>query len=248
MRSISLLGLAICLIAVPVWAGTKEDSDRTIAREAAKQAMAAFNLGHYSEAAVLYERAYKLVPDPILLYDLGQCYRLSDKPDKALISYRSYLRTSSEEAPNRDKVDRMVDDLVRSSEVSHEISGEKKFETEAVRPARTDLIFHPFDTGKSVRVSRKKWAPWVGAGVTVVLGTVAIVEGISVKTSFDSLQATCGKTKSCTDSQLGPVKSKATIANVLWGVTAASAVASGVGFYLSYSGDRGAGISLAWRY
>jgi len=96
-------------------AGSSETADRQAARLATRQATAAYNLGHYDEAASLYEKAYKLVPDPILLYDLGQSYRQANMPDKALTAYRSYLRTAPEDAPNRGRVEAWVRELELTS-------------------------------------------------------------------------------------------------------------------------------------
>jgi hypothetical protein len=96
--------------------------------------------------------------------------------------------------------------------------------------------------------SWKKWAPWVGVGVTAVLGIATIAEWVSAKSTFSDLQGSCGKTKSCTDSQVSGDKSKVTTMNVLLGLTVVSAAATGVFFYINYSGGKDAGASLAWRY
>lgn len=104
--------LVIALLATRLaWAGTAEDRDRQAARIATRQATAAYNLGHYDEAASLYEEAYRLVPDPILLYNLGQSYRQANKLDKSLTAYRSYLRTAAEYAPNRGRVENWIREL-----------------------------------------------------------------------------------------------------------------------------------------
>ena len=237
MRPIApVMFMAIMLLAVPsVWAGPGEGNDRDVAREDARQAAAAFNLGHYDEAAVLYERAYKRVPDPILLYDLGQSYRLAHKPDEALIAYRSYLRTAPEDAPNRQRVGEMVDELERTAVQKRELAlPQQSLKSDLTSPPQE----HPL----------RKWAPWIGVGVTAALGVAAIAEGISADSTFNSLKNSCGKTKSCTDSQLSSDRSKATVTNVLWGLAAASAAATGVAFYFGYTGGREAGIALAWRY
>src|SRR5262249_55253711 len=51
-----------------------------------------FAVGEYSEAASDYETAYKLHPDPALLFDAAQAHRLAGHHEKALLLYRSYLR------------------------------------------------------------------------------------------------------------------------------------------------------------
>jgi tetratricopeptide (TPR) repeat protein len=263
-------------------AGTKEDSDRAAAREATKQATAAFNLGQYDEAATLYEQAYKLVPDPILLYDVGQSYRLANKLDKALIAYRSYLRTAPEDAPNRPKVEQWISELEWTSTLQskHEVqkteplspvvtqippapapslaapspapSSPARAASPAPAPpstfARMDLVEQAPSHEPARPASWKKWAPWVGVGVTAVLGIATIAEWVSAKSTFSDLQGSCGKTKSCTDSQVSGDKSKVTTMNVLLGLTVVSAAATGVFFYINYSGGKDAGASLAWRY
>jgi tetratricopeptide (TPR) repeat protein len=71
----------------------------------------AFNLGHYAEAVVEYEAAYRAVPDPVFLYNVGQAYRLSGNNEKAVIAYKSYLRTAPWDAPNRAQVERHIAEL-----------------------------------------------------------------------------------------------------------------------------------------
>jgi Tetratricopeptide repeat len=283
--------LVMAMLAMPMaWAGPSEDSDREAARVATKQATAAFNLGHYDEAASLYEEAYKHVPDPILLYDIGQSYRQANQPDKALIAYRSYLRTAPDDAPNRAKVKQWVAELESTSDIQAKTAAQKAApKTEPPTPvvaapvvaapvvaapvvaapvvpqppepqisqqpapppwtpARPDLVAQsPTVQEAQPSSSWKKWAPWVGVGITAALGVASIIEGLSARSSFSDLQAGCGQTKTCTDSQVDGVRSKATVTNVLLGLTAASAVATGVVFYFS-SGGRETSVSLAWRY
>ena len=81
-----------------------------------------------------------------------------------------------------------------------------------------------------------------------MLGIATIAEWVSAKSTFSNLQGSCGKTRSCTNSQIDGDKSKVTTTNVLLGLTAASAAATGVFFYIDYSGGKEAGASLAWRY
>jgi len=296
----TILVLVALLAAHMAWAGPTEDSDREAARIATKQATAAYNLGHYDEAASLYEEAYTRVPDPILLYDLGQSYRQANKLDKALIAYRSYLRTAAEDAPNRERVKAFVDELEWTFEIQAKSAArkaaqergaatpvvskpakaaqpERPVETEPAQPAeaaqpgrpsesaelqiprqqvpspsiskRPDLISQPQTVEEPhPSASWKKWAPWVGVGITAALGVATIVEGLSANSSFNNLQGNCGKTRPCTDSQVDGVRSKTTVTNVLLGLTAASAAATGVVFYFSYSGSKETAASLAWRY
>jgi tetratricopeptide (TPR) repeat protein len=56
------------------------------------EAIRHYNVGEYAEAIDAYKAAYKLVPEPTLLWNIAQAYRLAGDCAKALTSYRSYVR------------------------------------------------------------------------------------------------------------------------------------------------------------
>ena len=68
------------------------DADSNDARRMFEEATAAFSLGRYAEAAEKYEAAFALRPDPVLLYDAAQSFRLAGNWTRALELYRSYAR------------------------------------------------------------------------------------------------------------------------------------------------------------
>jgi tetratricopeptide (TPR) repeat protein len=84
--------LAVTLLALAVGGRPVVASEPSAARQAYDQATAAFGLGHYAEAAEKYETAFSLRPDPALLYDAAQAYRLAGNRPRALELYRNYLR------------------------------------------------------------------------------------------------------------------------------------------------------------
>lgn len=87
---------------------------RDQARDHAKQATIAYNLGNFEEAAGHYENAYRLVQDSALLFNIGQAYRLAGKHDKALAAYKGFLRTSRPEDPNRAIVESRIADVEKA--------------------------------------------------------------------------------------------------------------------------------------
>ena len=68
---------------------------------------AAFNLGEFKAAADEYKAAYKLRPDPVFLYNIGQAYRMANDYEQALFFYRSYLHNTPS-APNRKEVEERI--------------------------------------------------------------------------------------------------------------------------------------------
>jgi len=67
-------------------------AERRSARKVYDEATVAFGLGHYADAAAKYEEAFSLKPDPALLYNAAQSYRLAGNKPRALELYRNCLR------------------------------------------------------------------------------------------------------------------------------------------------------------
>jgi hypothetical protein len=84
------LAAVLALLVFP--SAPAEGADRSEARKAYDAATAAFGLGHYAEAAEKYETAFSIHPDPALLYNCAQAYRLAGNRARALELYRNYLR------------------------------------------------------------------------------------------------------------------------------------------------------------
>jgi tetratricopeptide (TPR) repeat protein len=84
------------------------------AKELYKRATAHFNLGRFKEAAAEYEQVFETHPDPVILYNIAQSYRLAGGYDeKALFFYKSYMR-GNPKAPNREEVQQRIAALEES--------------------------------------------------------------------------------------------------------------------------------------
>jgi tetratricopeptide (TPR) repeat protein len=110
---ISLLAL-LCSFAIPARAET-EAQKKQAAKEHYEIATRFYDLGKYGEAIQEYEAAYLLFADPNLLYNIGQAYRLWDKPEEAIRSYKNYLRHRPD-APNRADVEKRISELERTGD------------------------------------------------------------------------------------------------------------------------------------
>jgi hypothetical protein len=89
------------------WAGEREDW----ARAESYAATTEYNLGHLDAALLHYEEAYRLVPDAIFLYNIGQCHRLSGRRPEAVTAYRAYLGKAAPDSPRRAQVERWIEEL-----------------------------------------------------------------------------------------------------------------------------------------
>lgn len=83
---------AVLLLVMLAMAQPARSEGRQDARHHYEQATAAFGLGHFLEAAEHYQAAFSLRPDPALLYDAAQAYRLGGNKARALELYRNYAR------------------------------------------------------------------------------------------------------------------------------------------------------------
>lgn len=69
-----------------------------------------YNLNEFPEALVDFKEAYRLFPDPVFLYNLGQCERQLGHNEEAIRFYRSFLREQPK-APNKQDVLHKIEEL-----------------------------------------------------------------------------------------------------------------------------------------
>ena len=89
----------------------KGSGESSVAGAERAKGMVALNLGRYDEAIEHLSQAYTLTQDPMLLYSLGQAYRLAGKPEKALASYSSFLRAAGSLPKYRTQLERAAAEI-----------------------------------------------------------------------------------------------------------------------------------------
>lgn len=87
---------------------SKADRDR--ARRLWRDAVSDFDLGRYDDAIAKYEAAYRVLADPLILYNLGQTHRQAGHYQEAILHLRSYLRNKPD-APNFREVEGLIGEL-----------------------------------------------------------------------------------------------------------------------------------------
>lgn len=107
---IAFAAAALCTLA-PVHAQAQGQAEKKQqAKEHYEKATRLYDVGKYGEAIDEYEAAYLLIEDAALLFNMGQAYRLWDKPEDAIRAYKNYLRRRPE-ASNRADVEKKIADL-----------------------------------------------------------------------------------------------------------------------------------------
>ena len=157
--------------------------DREQAQKHYSAGIAHYNLREYKEAIKEFEASYRLAPDPVFLFNLGQCHRLLKRDRDALYFYQAYLRARPE-AENRAEVEKRIDALKKTVAA---------LPPETTPPETTPPTSTPATHAASVPVAAnvtaappprrtplyKKWWLWTavlvvagaGVGVGVGLGT-----------------------------------------------------------------------------
>jgi hypothetical protein len=110
------LGVGLCLLTLarPATAAPTP-AERQAARAHYEKAITHFNANEYAAAADEFLLVYKTSPQPALLYNAAQAYRLGNDAPRALEHYRAFL-TAQPEARQRPEVERRIREL--SSQVA----------------------------------------------------------------------------------------------------------------------------------
>jgi tetratricopeptide (TPR) repeat protein len=106
----SPLLLALLLALTGTGSLAADAADRAVARRAFERGTRLYQQARYAEAAAAFEEAYRAVPNGVVLYNLGQCYEKLGELDKALTSYREYLRLVPK-AEDREGVQNLIASL-----------------------------------------------------------------------------------------------------------------------------------------
>ena len=131
----AILLLVIATVAVPSASLAQTDAQKKQAKEHYEKATRFYDVGKYGEAISEYESAYLLVEDAALLFNIGQAYRLWDKPEDAIRTYKNYLRRRPE-ASNRSDVEKKISDL-------EHLVDERRHSPQTIAPPPTSPVTVP---------------------------------------------------------------------------------------------------------
>jgi iron complex outermembrane receptor protein len=174
--------LLMLLAAASVGHAKSDDSEKAEAKKHFQRGLARYNLTEYKEAAIEFQAAYRLHPDPVFLYNLAQSYRLSNQPEEALRFYRTYLRAEPR-AANRREVESRIQDLERQIATAPPPKPEPApapnlTPPAAIEPAPAAVVSTSKPAPAHTPVYEKWWL-WTVVGVVVAGAAVGIGVGVS---------------------------------------------------------------------
>lgn len=99
---------SVALIATVLFC-TASRADEPDAKTLFTRGRAQYALGHFKEAADLFEKAFELKQDPAILYNAAQAHRLAGDKKPALVLYQNYLRLFGEQENHVEVEKRIVE-------------------------------------------------------------------------------------------------------------------------------------------
>ena len=129
--------LAAVATAVAPGRAAAQPSKTQVARQYTDAGLAAQSSGDYDTAITFYQKAYQLVPHPVLIFNIAQAHRLAGRVDQALALYRRYLSedpTGSQAQNARDLIKEI--EMRRAEEARKADEARKAEETRKAEEAR----------------------------------------------------------------------------------------------------------------
>lgn len=192
--------VAILLLAGASAYAKHPDAEKSEARRHYDAGLAHFNLREYPQAIDEFQAAYRLLPDPVFLYNLGQAYRLSNDAEQALYFYRTYIRMAPDSA-NRGEVDERIatlEKLIADKRNAERPPDHTIAPTDNPNPAQatpaTTAAASPATSNEVARSSTpieprdrkpvyKRWWFWTIGGVIVAGAAVGLGVGLGMQKS-----------------------------------------------------------------
>ena len=132
-RALVLLVLLVAFGQSLARAATPEE--KRVAREHFETGQVHFDLKEFDKALEAFKEAYRVIQDPVLLFNIAQCHYNLAQHEEALGFYRNFLRRA-DRAPNRPEVEARIVEL-------EAIIARKRAETEAEAAASSELPAEP---------------------------------------------------------------------------------------------------------
>jgi hypothetical protein len=131
-RPVRIVVICCLLAGLPAaWAHAAEP-----AADLEQKSTTAFALGRFAEAAAEFEKAFESSPQPALLYNAAQAYRMAGNKERALTLYQNYLRVYGTKE-KRAEVESRIDELTKAIEHDKAVAMRPPNEPEPIVKAPT---------------------------------------------------------------------------------------------------------------
>jgi tetratricopeptide (TPR) repeat protein len=198
VRTIRNTGLAVAFALSLIAAREARAQDYEAAGRNFAAAQEAFGKGQFAHAAELFEKAYEITKDPVLLYNIGEAYEKANNGKLAVKFYARYV-AEQPQATDRPEVERRIGALKEKYHVDAaaagaapppaEVPGQPAApEKPAAAPEKpAGAMETPVGLLDEDHPSRTKVAAWVGVAATVALLTAGAIFGLVAQSRSDEI-------------------------------------------------------------
>jgi tetratricopeptide (TPR) repeat protein len=196
-----------------------------------------YQVTEYAKALEEFKAGYVEEADSSFLYNIAQCYRQLEQPKEALVAYRRFLALSPE-TPLRPEVEDRIRELEESLRSKPAPAGTPAGAVAQSLDARLQDAAPP--------AARSRWPVWMGGALTLAFAGSATALGLATNSRFGELRESCGRRPSgCSQEAVTEIQNRSRLVTALWALAGVSAVATGVGVYVT---SREAGVSVALKF
>jgi tetratricopeptide (TPR) repeat protein len=161
------LAVAVAALLSAAAAPARADDDAAEAKRLYMSGMRHFNLAEYEAALADFKEGYRRKDDPVFLYDIAQCYRLTKGHEEDAIKfYRNYLRAAPT-APNRDDVEKKITSLEQALAMQENV---RRQPPSTLHPVDGSTVTVTSDGATAKKPVHKQWWLWTAVGAVVVVG------------------------------------------------------------------------------
>jgi hypothetical protein len=199
-----------------------------------------YQVGEYARALAEFKAGHIEDPDPSFLYNIAQCHRQLGQSHEAVVIYRRFLSLSPD-SPMRADIERKI----------RELEDRMRYQAVAEPPARSPAVVatappagvagasppavsERLKPAPAVREPTSHWPLWLGGALAVAFAGGATGLALSTNRRFNDLREGCGVTPAgCSQGEVDEIRTRGWIINGLFALAGASALATGIGIYVS---------------
>jgi tetratricopeptide (TPR) repeat protein len=232
LHLVAPLVLAVVGLGPRAAAAEEAKPDFAAAKKYFKSGQSLLQSERYGEAIVEFKKAYDITKDGLVMGQIAQAYAKAGDFESALTAIRVYREALPE--GERASADTLIKDYEKAIKEGRSkklvLPGEEPPKVE--EPKKEEAAPPPPPEEKPAK--KRRLYTWIAAGAAGALALSALVVGLNAQSRFDELADTCKPT--CKDSEVDSVKTRALVADVLWGTAAAAAVTAAVLFFVEGRG------------
>lgn len=229
-----LMLAAILHLALVGTAGAQDQKpDLAEAKRAFKAGQELLQMDRFADAVVEFKKAYQITKDGLVMGQVAVAYEKAGDYEAALDSVKIYREAlpESDRGPADELIKRYEKMISQGRSKQLVLPTDAKAEEPAeAEDAKEAAGAKDKDKAGAAGGGKGRFWTWIAAGSAGALAVGALVVGLNAQSNYDDLESRCAP--SCAASEVDSVRTRATVADVLWGLTAAAAITAGVLFFV----------------